>query len=136
MSVVVRLLWKNPECVPRLDKRRLLLFRSIEHQNSQGDPCMNPRDILRLAFSAVLFATAFGLLCSRAAAVSLSEPATGTTVSVGQDGAYSVSIDSPSWTFGGTVGHTISNLQTGAGSDNLGAYQQVSLAYFDGASRV
>ena len=97
---------------------------------------MNVRDIVRLAFSALLFGSVFSLMCSQAGAVNLSEPATGITVSVSQDGGYSVSNGGSSWTFGGAAGHTISSLQTGSGSDNLGGYQQVSFGYIDGASRL
>jgi hypothetical protein len=97
---------------------------------------MNQWNDARPAFSAMLLGAALFLLSSDAAAASLREPATGITVSVGQDGAYSISTDNPPWTLGGTVGSTIANIQTSAGSDNLGAYQQISFAYIDGAPRL
>src|SRR5215471_3767123 len=97
---------------------------------------MNRCKARRPAFSALLLGAVFLLLCSRTSAASLNEPATGLTVTVGQDGGYSVSTDIPPWTLSGTLGNTVGNIQTGAGSDNLGAYQQISFAYFDGAPRV
>src|SRR5262245_60692808 len=100
------------------------------------DAWMNGFKGKRSGFSALLLGAAFLLLCSRASAASLSEPATGLTVTVGQDGGYSVSTDIPPWTLGGTLGHTVANIQTGSGSDGLGAYQQISFTYFDGGPRV
>jgi hypothetical protein len=89
----------------------------------------------RTTFSAMLLAAVYLLLCSQATGTSLHEPATGITVSIGQDGAYSVSTDNPSWTIAGALGHTVANIQTSAGADNLGAYQLTSFSYYDGAAR-
>jgi hypothetical protein len=96
---------------------------------------MNPWSAGRKAFSTTLLFAGFLLLGSEILAASLREPATGITVSVGQDGSYSVSTDDPAWTLRGAVGNPITNIQTGSGADNIGSYQQISFTYYDGVSR-
>src|SRR5262249_28611953 len=89
----------------------------------------------RAAFSAILFGVTLLCLCSEAGATSVRDASTGITVDVGLNGTYSISTDSPQWTLGGAVGNPIGNIQAGSGADGLGAYQQLSFGYFDGASR-
>ncbi len=52
--------------------------------------------------------------------------ASGTSVVVNQDGSYAVLSQAPAWSFLGSTGQPLSNLQTNTGEDNVGAYREIS----------
>ncbi|MEO6888104.1 MAG: carbohydrate-binding protein [Ktedonobacteraceae bacterium] len=68
-------------------------------------------------------------------AYSISEPATGITVTVNTSGAYTISVQNPAWTFGGTIGHTLSNVAANSGTDSLGSYKEITFQYQGNVAR-
>lgn len=50
----------------------------------------------------------------------------GLTVTVQLDGTYSVAVPAMNWLFAGTLGGSLSNLSTAAGTDRIGAYNEIS----------
>jgi len=46
-------------------------------------------------------------------------------------GGYTVSVDKPSWTFAGSVGSALSNVQTTRGQDTVGKYSETSFQWSD-----
>src|SRR5712691_2816454 len=57
------------------------------------------------------------------------------TVSVDAQGAYSIASQTPAWTFGGNIGHTLTNIVVHAGSDTIGSYKEITFNYQAGSSR-
>lgn len=64
-----------------------------------------------------------------AVATTISEPTTGMTVTVDTSGSYTISVQSPAWTFGGNIGYTLSNVIANSGTDALGSYQEITFHY-------
>jgi hypothetical protein len=57
------------------------------------------------------------------------------TVTVDVSGTYSVTVPDLSWSFSGSVGAPLTNLQTGSGADALGGYSEVSFNFHTDAAR-
>jgi len=57
------------------------------------------------------------------------------TVSVDAQGAYSIASQTPAWTFGGNIGHTLTNIVVHAGSNTIGSYKEITFNYQAGSSR-
>jgi hypothetical protein len=59
------------------------------------------------------------------------------TITINSKGVYTIIAKSPAWTFGGKIGHTLSNIAINSGSDGIGSYQEIDFNYIDsnGASR-
>jgi hypothetical protein len=60
---------------------------------------------------------------------------TGIKLAVGPDGQYLVTAQDPSWTFGGNLGHPVTNVSVNSGSDGIGAYREITFIYFEVTSR-
>ena len=54
------------------------------------------------------------------------------TVTVNPDGAYTIVSTTPAWTFGGNIGHSLSNINVQTGNDHIGSYQEIVCNYNDG----
>src|SRR5690348_18166219 len=78
---------------------------------------------------ALMSATLVVVACARAATVS--EFATGITLSVSLDGAYIISVQDPAWTFGGNIGQPLKSLRLGPGIDRIGAYDEIAFQFQD-----
>ena len=76
-------------------------------------------------------------LAATAAAQAISVSSySGVTVTVANTGVYEIVVDSPRWTFSGSVGSTVTNLSVQSGADNAGgAYSEISFNFFSGAAR-
>ena len=62
--------------------------------------------------------------------------ASGVTVTVASNGAYSIGVDSPAWQFGGSVGQPVSAILSSSGTDSIGPYSQITFSYtVDGPRR-
>ena len=60
----------------------------------------------------------------------------GITATVNADGSYQIQTSQPaSWTFSGSVGHTVTSQSNISGSDAIGAYQEVDFSYTDSVQR-
>jgi hypothetical protein len=59
------------------------------------------------------------------------------TALVSPNGTYTLTAQAPAWTFGGKIGHPLTNITTTTGSDNIDSYQETDFNYIDktGASR-
>lgn len=53
----------------------------------------------------------------------------GIVISVTPDGSFSITTQSPAWTFGGTVGAPLSQMASNEGKDGIGVYERISFAY-------
>src|SRR5205807_10558736 len=53
------------------------------------------------------------------------------TVTLTPSGAYTIVAKTPAWTFGGTIGQTLTNIITTTGSDRIGSYQEIDFNYRD-----
>jgi hypothetical protein len=51
------------------------------------------------------------------------------TVTVDPGGSYDIAVAGISWHFHGDIGHPLSNLQVGSGSDALGAYLEIGFDF-------
>ena len=58
-----------------------------------------------------------------------------TTVTVDPSGSYSVKVPDMAWTFSGNTGVPLNNLQTGSGTDGLGAFHEISFDLQVGVAR-
>jgi hypothetical protein len=67
--------------------------------------------------------------------VTISQPVSGTSVSVSATGDYTVTTTSPQYSFGGSLGHPVSDVRTSAGHDGAGSYREVSFDYVAGGPR-
>lgn len=80
-----------------------------------------------------------GLGATEGAAHAVAAPAvsgSGITATVNSNGSYTISTTQPaSWTFNGTIGHTVTSQSNTSGSDVIGAYQEVDFNYTDSVSR-
>jgi hypothetical protein len=56
------------------------------------------------------------------------------TVTVTSAGAYTITVQSPAWKFGGRIGHPLSNIAVKSGSDGVGSYQEIDFNYVDSNS--
>lgn len=73
---------------------------------------------------------------AHAATPRLAVTGSGITATVNSDGSYQIQAQQPaSWTFSGTVGHTVTSQSTTSGSDAIGAYQEVDFSYTDSVQR-
>ena len=72
-------------------------------------------------------------LCVSAAS-SIQNP-NGVAVSVGANGSFDITARVPAWRFGGEIGAVVANVTTGAGSDALGGYQEISFDFNVGGAR-
>lgn len=63
-------------------------------------------------------------------------PASGLTIHVEKDGSYTVKSQSPAWTFGGVVGHTLEHITVNGGLDNLGSYREIQFTYHGQVARM
>jgi len=69
------------------------------------------------------------------AATVITEP-TGVSVSVDPSkGSYTITTTMPSWTFGGSVGHTLTNVAITSGSDNIGSYKEITFNWQGSVAR-
>jgi hypothetical protein len=57
------------------------------------------------------------------------------TVSVDPTGTYEVAVPDLSWSFSGTVGFPLANIQVATGVDGLGAYQEIAFDFQSDAAR-
>ena len=84
--------------------------------------------------AAILLLAAVGLESMQAVkatgSTSISTPSV--TVTVNPDGAYTIVSKTPAWTFGGTIGHSLTNIKMQSGSDHIGSYQEIVCNYQDG----
>jgi len=53
----------------------------------------------------------------------------GITVGVDASGAYTITSQTPAWTFGGTVGQALTGITVHTGSDTIGSYKEVTFSY-------
>ena len=56
-------------------------------------------------------------------------------VTVDSSGTYSVTVPDLAWSFSGSVGASLTNLQTGSGADGLGGYSEISFDFQTGVAR-
>src|SRR5690348_8023621 len=75
------------------------------------------------------------LVLADARAATVSELATGITLSVSRNGTYLVSVQDPAWTFGGNIGQPLENVFLGPGKDRIGAYDEINFQYREGGRR-
>ena len=68
-------------------------------------------------------------------AATVSEPLTGITLSVSQQGTYLISVQDPAWTFAGVIGSTLTNVHLDAGKDRIGAYDEIAFQFLMNAPR-
>ncbi len=71
---------------------------------------------------------------THAAATSICEP-TGMCATVDSSGAYSITTQTPAWTFGGTAGHTLSAVTVASGTDAIGSYTEITFGWQGGVAR-
>jgi hypothetical protein len=64
-------------------------------------------------------------------AETVSVSSTAVQVAVNSAGPYTITVDDPAWTFGGSVGQPLENLSAAPGTDKVGAYREVSFDYTD-----
>jgi hypothetical protein len=57
------------------------------------------------------------------------------TVTVDPSGSYDIVVASPAWRFHGDIGHPLSNIQVGSGSDALGPYLEIGFDFQTDAGR-
>ena len=87
------------------------------------------------AFGALLFTCPH--FAALAAAATLSASSHGLSLRVDETtGDYELAAQEPAWTLGGSIGGPVGNLAVSRGSDALGAYQQVTLAWHEGQTPV
>ena len=116
---------------------------TISTTSAEGDWYMMTRSLLSRSLWHVLFTflllVTIGLgskeFVRAASPISISSPYL--TVSVNSTGVYTINAQSPAWTFGGKIGHPLSNMVVNSGSDGVGSYQEIDFKYVDsnGASR-
>jgi hypothetical protein len=85
---------------------------------------------LRLAATVLL-----GLLLNSAGAsdITVSSPRGGLSLQVDEgSGAYRIVVEKPAWTFGGSLGSSITNAAVARGRDSVGDYQQITFEWRDG----
>ena len=67
-------------------------------------------------------------LCGQAMATSLTN-SLGLSVALDASGNYTVNSTAPAWTFAGSVGTTPTTVATNSGTDNVGAYSEMTFGY-------
>lgn len=73
---------------------------------------------------------------AHAVAARASVSGSGITATVNADGSYQIQTSQPaSWTFSGSVGHSVTSQSTTSGSDAIGAYQEIDFSYTDSVAR-
>jgi hypothetical protein len=94
-----------------------------------------PRRLVGVIVSLVLgFLALSGPGIAHAASTTISEP-TGITITVDPSGSYTITTQTPAWTFGGNIGHTLSNITTGSGTDAIGSYQEITFTWQGSVAR-
>ncbi len=66
----------------------------------------------------------------------VSTPESGITVHVDTNGTYSVSTQTPAWTFSGTVGYPLEHITVNNGLDHLGSYREITFTYQGNVARL
>jgi len=82
------------------------------------------RVLLALAVTLLLFAIAAPL-----SAETIHEPSTGITVTVEENGHYTISTADPNWVFTGTLPASPSALKTTAGHDGIGDFDEITFTF-------
>ena len=77
------------------------------------------------------FITLVLLTSPEATAASVSEGASGISLSVSSDGGYFVGVRDSDWTFGGKVPGPLQQLQQTSGTDGAGKYEEINFAFMD-----
>jgi len=67
-------------------------------------------------------------------AATISEAASGLTLSVSPDGTYQINVPNSAWTFAGKVSGPPGQLQQGTGTDGVGAYDEITFQFADGGT--
>jgi hypothetical protein len=79
----------------------------------------------------ILFLVTIGLesntVAHAATPISISSPYL--TITVNATEVYTIIAQSPAWTFGGKIGHTLSNIAIHSGNDGVGSYQEIDFNY-------
>ncbi len=88
-----------------------------------------------LAMAGSLEALSLATAHATAATTTISEPTMGIKVTVDTSGSYTISVLSPTWTFGGNIGHTLSNVAVNSGTDALGHYKEITFHYQGNVAR-
>ena len=65
-------------------------------------------------------------------AATISEVATGITLSVSPAGGYLISVQDPAWTFAGDAGQPLDDVNVREGVDRIGAYDEVTFGFVGG----
>src|ERR1017187_6781202 len=63
------------------------------------------------------------------AATTTIQGAQGLVVSVEANGTYDIFVPNPGWHFGGTIGHTLSNVTVATGLDGVGSYSEIAFDF-------
>lgn len=63
-------------------------------------------------------------------------PEAGLTVHVDLSGTYTISTQSPAWTFSGTVGYPLQHITVTNGNDRLGRYREIQFTYQGAVARM
>lgn len=66
---------------------------------------------------------------SSASSATVTTPESGLTVHVDLNGSYTVHVQNPDWTFGGSVGHALDHITVESGQDHLGSYREIVFTY-------
>jgi hypothetical protein len=69
---------------------------------------------------------ALALLAHPIGAATISEPATGISITVVRDGTYTIQSVSPQWTFSGAVAGGVNSIRINKGADNAGEFQEIT----------
>lgn len=74
------------------------------------------------------------LLCSGLSvlmhATTISEGSTGIAVMVDPSGTYSVKVQDSAWVFAGDIGQPLADIVMRTGTDNIGAFQEITFSYY------
>src|SRR5579872_1810737 len=79
--------------------------------------------------------SAFALLLQSRGAT-ISEPATGITLSLSSAGGYEIGMQESGWTFGGNIGVPIQNPTQHSGTDSIGPYDEISSQFLQDGRRL
>ena len=68
------------------------------------------------------------LFCSMGHALTITQSATGISLSVDATGAYTITTTTPAWTFSGSLAKTLTNIVQVDSSDKIGAYTGITFS--------
>ena len=85
-----------------------------------------------MRFPLLLCITVLSLAPRSVSASTVSEPATGFTLTVSPEGKYLITIQNSSWVFGGNVPGPLQQLRQDSGTDGIGKYDEISFQFRDG----